>query len=155
MESYKAQYYNEALMHDGIKGMKWGVRRASRKRRIAKVDKKIAKLKAKQASQEARLRKQIKERGYGSARPHQNPRFTAKQIGERQVQRASIKRGDSRRATRLERKKYRIGSDLYPVINKIAATGNATPAEMMYYDHALKKAKKINAKLEKEKKKKR
>ena len=27
MEDYKAQYYNEALLHYGVKGMKWGVRR--------------------------------------------------------------------------------------------------------------------------------
>ena len=27
MEYYQAQYYNEALMHYGVKGMKWGVRR--------------------------------------------------------------------------------------------------------------------------------
>lgn len=98
MEEYKAQYYNEALLHYGVKGMKWGVirskaRRASRNRRLSKVDKKIAKLKAKQSSQEERLRKQIKERGYGTARPYNNPRFTAQAIGERQVQRESIKKG--------------------------------------------------------------
>lgn len=27
MEYYQAQYYNEALMHYGVKGMKWGVRK--------------------------------------------------------------------------------------------------------------------------------
>lgn len=27
MEDYKAQYYNEALIHYGVKGMKWGVRK--------------------------------------------------------------------------------------------------------------------------------
>lgn len=35
MEDYKAQYYNEALLHYGVKGMKWGVRR----KRIAKAAK--------------------------------------------------------------------------------------------------------------------
>ena len=39
MEDYKAQYYNEALMHYGVKGMKWGVRR----KRIAAAVKKSAK----------------------------------------------------------------------------------------------------------------
>lgn len=35
MEDYKAQYYNEALIHYGVKGMRWGVR----KKRIAKAAK--------------------------------------------------------------------------------------------------------------------
>lgn len=39
MNYYQAQYYNEALLHFGVKGMKWGVR----KKRIASAVKKSAK----------------------------------------------------------------------------------------------------------------
>lgn len=39
MNYYQAQYYNEALLHFGVKGMKWGVRR----KRIASAVKKSAK----------------------------------------------------------------------------------------------------------------
>lgn len=39
MDDYKAQYYNEALLHFGVKGMKWGVRR----KRMAAAVKKSAK----------------------------------------------------------------------------------------------------------------
>lgn len=39
MEDYKAQYYNEALLHFGVKGMKWGVRRA----RLAKLSRRMSK----------------------------------------------------------------------------------------------------------------
>ena len=30
MNNYQAQYYNEALLHYGVKGMKWGVRKAAK-----------------------------------------------------------------------------------------------------------------------------
>lgn len=53
MEDYKAQYYNEALQHYGVKGMKWGVRRkratkAVKKQKMAK--KAIRKARAKRVA---------------------------------------------------------------------------------------------------------
>lgn len=53
MEDYKAQYYNEALQHYGVKGMKWGVRRkratkAIKKQKMAK--KAIRKARAKRVA---------------------------------------------------------------------------------------------------------
>lgn len=59
MEYYQAQYYNEALMHYGVKGMKWGVRRRQRQtaRRIKKLDKRVVKLQKKQKKEEIRRTK--------------------------------------------------------------------------------------------------
>lgn len=59
MEQYQAQYYNEALMHYGVKGMKWGVRRRQRQtaRRVKKLDKRIVKLQKKQQKEEIRRTK--------------------------------------------------------------------------------------------------
>lgn len=55
MEYYQAQYYNEALQHYGVKGMKWGVRR---KRAAA----------------------YLKEVGAGMRNNAAHPRITSKQI---------------------------------------------------------------------------
>lgn len=59
MEQYQAQYYNEALLHYGVKGMKWGVRRRQRQtaRRVKKLDKRIVKLQKKQQKEEIRRTK--------------------------------------------------------------------------------------------------
>lgn len=59
MEQYQAQYYNEALMHYGVKGMKWGVRRRQKQtaRRVKKLDKRIVKLQKKQQKEEIRRTK--------------------------------------------------------------------------------------------------
>lgn len=59
MEYYQAQYYNEALLHYGVKGMKWGVRRRQRQtaRRIKKLDKRVVKLQKKQQKEEIRRTK--------------------------------------------------------------------------------------------------
>lgn len=59
MEYYQAQYYNEALMHYGVKGMKWGVRRRQRQtaRRVKKLDKRLVKLQKKQQKEEIRRTK--------------------------------------------------------------------------------------------------
>lgn len=59
MEQYQAQYYNEALLHYGVKGMKWGVRRRQRQtaRRVKKLDKRLVKLQKKQQKEEIRRTK--------------------------------------------------------------------------------------------------
>lgn len=60
MEDYKAQYYNEALLHYGVKGMRWGVRKKretkGRRRKSKKDDvkeKRYVKKATKQASTKA------------------------------------------------------------------------------------------------------
>lgn len=66
MEDYKAQYYNDALLHYGVKGMKWGVRRKAAmavgkvKRltadaRLKRVDRKISRLKKKRENQRQKV----------------------------------------------------------------------------------------------------
>ena len=59
MEQYQAQYYNEALLHYGVKGMKWGVRRRQRQtaRRVKKLDKRVVKLQKKRQKEEIRRTK--------------------------------------------------------------------------------------------------
>lgn len=56
MEYYQAQYYNEALQHYGVKGMKWGVRR----KRAAAYGKALGKAMATNAKHPRITSKQIK-----------------------------------------------------------------------------------------------
>lgn len=64
MEHYQAQYYNEALLHYGVKGMKLGVRRRQRQtaRRVKKLDKRVDKLQKKQQKEEIRRTKKAGSR---------------------------------------------------------------------------------------------
>ena len=73
MEDYKAQYYNEALMHYGVKGMKWGVRR----KRATKAIKKAAKA----------TKDYAKEYGKAYANNYMHPLMTNKALKNRNAYR--------------------------------------------------------------------
>lgn len=62
MENYKAQYYNEALLHYGVKGMKWGVR----KRRVKNHTKALGGAMARKTTHPYKTKNAIKEMNKGA-----------------------------------------------------------------------------------------
>lgn len=225
MEDYQAKYYDEALLHYGVKGMKWGVRKASRavknnikasgrttanslrhpietqkarvrfnkgaplktklrrnmvgyttkelnafnkdvaksvsaskkmkrKKKVAKLDKKINSLKEQQKKREKRLGEQLAKRGYAPINKYTDPRVTAKAITKKQIQRDSVKRGDSRRVTRLKLQKNHLQSQINSFNKRLATPEGVTLRELKAYQNNWSTLERINKDINKAQKKK-
>lgn len=113
MEDYKAQYYSEALLHFGVKGMKWGGRRERlsnriRDSRLKRIDTKTNRLKKKRENQSQKLVKQLSKNGSATVKQFNKPTITKSKIKYAKVKKSSIKAGDPRNITRLKVKKQKL-----------------------------------------------
>lgn len=125
MEDYKAQYYSEALLHFGIKGMKWGARRKRlsnriRGSRLNRIDTKTNRLKKKRENQNQKLVKQLSKNGSATVKQFNKPTITNSKIKHAKVKKSSIKAGDPRNITRLKVKKQKNTERIAKVDKKLA-----------------------------------
>lgn len=158
MEDYKAQYYNEALMHYGVKGMKWGVRRArivssvqkfQRNARVSRINKKITKLQKRRDKQLTKMTKNLSKRGYSVTTKHNNPILTNKKIDSNKAKLASVKRGDSRKMTRLKVKRHQLKSSIRDAESKLYLTP-PPKSDIKQYQKAVSSLQRVNEKIKKQ-----
>lgn len=226
MEDYKAQYYNEALLHYGVKGMRWGVRRkraaaavknaaktygkyqkerlktlgnsymhpiktnqaisrnmkndkirtklrktlyrtgneyksinkdvekSVRDSRINRVNKKITKLQKKKNGQVLQIARELYKNGRVSFTSHNNVVRTARKINSNKTKLASIKRGDSRKVTRLKVKRQPL-KDYVSVAESRIYLNPPPQSDIKKYKKAKKSLRRIDQKINKQYKKKR
>lgn len=124
MEDYKAQYYNEALIHYGVKGMKWGVRR----KRAAAYRKEVGAVMRNNAAHPRITSKQIKAlkkgKKFKTKARMSTLGFNAKELstinkgvakGVKQKQRAKAAKKLSRKERRKAMRALRVNTILHPV----------------------------------------
>lgn len=225
MEDYKAQYYNEALLHYGVKGMRWGVRRkraaaavknaaktygkfqkerlktlgnsythpiktnqaisrnmkndkihtqlrkslyrtgneyksinkdvekSVRDSRINRVNKKITKLQKKKDKQVLQIARKLYKNGHVTLTRHDGAVRTARKINRNKTKLESIKRGDSRKVTRLKVKRQPLKD--YVSAAESGVYFNPPPkSDIKKYKKAKKSLRRIDQKIKKQYKKK-
>ena len=168
MEDYKAQYYNEALLHYGVKGMRWGVRKARdtvknqikstnkkrRNRKVKKINKQISKLEKQKSKQQAWIKK--KQARYGRIYMHNyiDPSVTEGKIKASKVKRSSIKNGDPKRVTKLKTQKQVLQNYIKKKDKEFDKGGHIPPRELKEYQNVYSSLRRVNKSLEKQKKKK-
>ena len=160
MEDYKAQYYSEALLHFGVKGMRWGVRRKRLGNRIMgsrlkRIDTKINRLKKKRENQSQKLVNQLSKNGSATVRQFNKPTITNSKIKYAKIKRSGIKAGDSRNTTRLKLKKQKLNDRIIKSQNGFALTGEISYSDLKKMQKDTERISKIDKKLANKKRKKR